>query len=117
MASADPRMTEIQKWSDFIINGISSNLAAFLQNRPPQQYNVSRIGPNGIAAPQTISLPQAVCELTDQMRIENGMRQIELDMRRTEIESMVKLREEMERHRKMGEKMLRRQKKDEDDEE
>lgn len=113
----DPRLTEIKKWTAMVVEGVTHNIAAFLQNRPPQQYNVTRIGPNGVPAPQTISLPQAVCELTDQMRIENGMRQIDMDLQRSGIEAMVKLREEIERNRKVGEKMLRRHKKEDEEEE
>lgn len=119
---ADTRMDDIKRWTQAIIDGVAQNIGVMLANKPAQLYNVTRMAPNGAAVPQRIELPQAMCELTDQLRVENGMRQIEMDMRRAEIETMVKLREELERGRKVGEATLKeikrqgRKDREEDDE-
>ena len=104
---ADARSDEIKKWMQFVVDGVTSGVAAMMANRPAQSYGVTRIGPNGTPQPQAITLPQALCDLTDQLRVENGIRQIEMDMRRAEIETMVRLREELEKSRKVGESTLR----------
>lgn len=110
MNEQERRLTEIQKWTKLIIDGVSGQLSQFMANKPAQKYTVTRISQNGTPVQSLIELPQALCELTDQMRVENGMRQIELDMQRALIESMLKLREEIERNRKVGESMLKEMK-------
>ncbi len=90
---------------------VVEKVKAALRDVPVKLYEVFRQTPVG-PTPQQISLPQAIVELTDQLRITG-------EIKKYEIQVMEKLTTELAENRKFGIKVLKRQKQreiDEDDE-
>lgn len=89
-----------------VINGVKT----LLREAPTKLYDVFRQTPTG-GVPQSISLPQALVELTDQLKIQN-------ELQRYAIQVSERLTAELQENRKFGVKVLKRQKQreDEDDE-
>jgi len=98
-----------QLQSKLITPEIISGVKTLLRDAPTKFYEVFRQTPNGIT-PQQISLPQAIAELTDQLKIHAEI--LKLEMR-----AIAELSHELQENRKIGSKLLKRQKlKDEEDE-
>lgn len=101
------------------IRQIAQEVSAKVSSAPPKVYEVNRSTPTG-PVKQGISLPQAIVELSDNMRLANELKQRELQQREQAINVTVALIGELERNRQVGQKMLRksrRRKDDEDDDE
>ncbi len=80
---------------------VVEKVKAALRDVPVKLYEVFRQTPVG-PTPQQISLPQAIVELTDQLRITG-------EIKKYEISVMEKLTVELEKNRKFGAKVLNRQ--------
>jgi hypothetical protein len=91
-----------------VVAQVTDKVKAALRDVPTKLYEVFRQTPVG-PTPQQISLPQALVELTDTLKINN-------EIKRYEIQVMEKLTTELQENRKFGAKVLKRQKQREIDE-
>ena len=97
------------------IQQIAEAVARKIAQGPPKLFDVKRVDPDGKARTEQVTLPQAMADLSDQLKIKNELSKIE-------IETMIGLRDELEQNRKIGRQMLKSNRKkaaaddDEDDE-
>lgn len=80
---------------------------------PPQVFSVTRIGPDGKPMGVQVTLPQAIAELTDTLKVS-------MQFHHATIQELSMLRAELVQHRQIGEEMAaerkkRRKRRDEDD--
>lgn len=95
-----------------VLSGVKKELSA----KPVQSYEVLRQSPTGPVTQQT-TLPQMLAELTDQLKIQNGMKQYELAILQQHSQETAGLKTEMEEFRKLAQKSARRSKRKDDDDE
>ncbi len=106
------------KPEDFIAQIASTVLAgvdaALNKPKPSQQYTVVRQTQAGPVTQQT-SLPQALAELTDQMKIANELKRYELSLMQKVGQVTEDLKIELEQSRKLAKKMAKQSAKEEED--
>lgn len=93
---------------DEFIRKIAEAVAAKISTQPPKAFEVKRQNPDGQQRTEAITLPQAIAELSDNMRLANELKKIE-------IGTMQGLMEVMDENRKVGKAMLKRSRKNEED--
>ena len=87
---------------------IGREVARHVGAAPPKVYEVNRTGADGQPVKTQVTLPQAIAELTDQIRTAN---QQERDL----VNTLIALIGELEQQRRLGRAILKRQRKQEEE--
>jgi len=98
---------------DFI-KQIADAVAAKITSAPPKSFDVKRTALDGTVRTESVTLPQAIAALTDEMQLSNNLKAVE-------IESIKALIGMLDENRKIGNKILKQnrkllKKRDDDDE-
>jgi hypothetical protein len=92
-----------------LIQAIANAVAQKIAMQPPKTFEVNRTAPDNQKRVEHVTLPQAIAELSDHLQLSNELKKIE-------IQQMQGLTQVLEQNRKIGKAVLKRNKKDEDDE-
>ncbi len=86
---------------------VVSSVKTMMDNKPVQEYSVLRQTPTGPATQKT-SLPQMLAELTDTLKVNNGLMQYLIQLNQQVGQATESLRIELEENRKLAQKITKR---------